>query len=183
MPCCCTHTRGGNRTQGAKHMVSLCHPYSHDPTFRRGTSELGRWHIEPSNQQMGNNGKNAKGTAVRPYSHAHLSVGRPSSGRRTSDQAKWHRCATRTPTLPPFGGTSGRATSSKVATKHTPVLPRPPFGGTSELRAACAWTEQTAPAVHARTPTPPPFGGGRPSYKATCTTGQQQPHRSDSRVG
>ena len=37
--------------------------------------------------------------------------------------------------------------------------------------------------VHARTPTPPPFGGGRPSYKSACTVGQGQTHDASEGVG
>ena len=124
MPYCCAHTRGGNRTQGAKQKAPLCHPYSHDPTFRRETSELGRWHIGPGSKQMSNKRYRCVPVLPRPT----FRWGRPSSGRHTSDQATRHQ------------------------------------------------------AVHARTPTPPPFGGGRPSYKATCTEGQRQRHERP-RVG
>ena len=61
-------------------------------------------------------------------------------------------------------------------TMHTPVLPRPPFGGTSKLGRRVQVQAKRHQTMHARTPTPPPFGGGRPSYKSACTVGQGQRH-------
>ena len=97
---------------------------------------------------------------------------------------------TRTPTIPPFGEkrpSSGGAHRAGAASKGqqwqckryrcVPVLPRPTFrwGRPSSGRHTSdqAKRRQT---VHARTPTPPPFGGGRPSYKSACTVGQGQTH-------
>ena len=120
-----------------------------------------------------------------PYCCAHTR-----GGRRGAKQ--WYRCA-----RPYFHAPTFRRRSSKLGrrahrtgatakaeatggTMHTPVLPRPHLSmGDVQAQGGVCRTEQKAPAVHARTPTPPPFGGGRPSYKATCTTGRADARRSD----
>ena len=115
-------TRKG-KTAGAKQWHRCARPYSHAPTCRRGSSELGR---------------------------------------------RAHRA-----------GAAAKAEATG-GTMHTPVLPRPHLSmGDVQAQGGVCRTEQKAPAVHARTPTPPPFGGGRPSYKATCTAGRAEARRSD----
>ena len=124
-----------------------------------------------------------------PYCCAHTRGG----GIEHRGRSKMTPLCTRTPTPPPVGGgvraqgggTSNRATSrgQQGGTKHTPVLPRPPFGGTSEHRAVCMDRAKRHQTVHARPPTAPPVGGARPSYKAACTVGQKQRHAASEGWG
>ena len=99
---------------------------------------------------------------------------------------------TRTPTAPPVGGarpSSGgahRAEQQANEQQTVPLCARTPVShlsvGTPKLGRHTSDQATRHQAVHARTPTPPPFGGGRPSYKATCTAGQRQRHERP-RVG
>ena len=116
--------KGGQSNPGGEAKGTVVHPYSHDPTFRRETSELGRC-TSGRAASKGQQWQCKRYRCVPVLPRPTFRWGRPSSGRHTSDQAKRHQT------------------------------------------------------VHARTPTPPPFGGGRPSYKATCTTGRADARRSD----
>ena len=89
------HTRGRKR-RGAKQRHRCARPYSHAPTCRRGSSELGRRAHRAGAAAKGRGNKVAPCT--RPYSHAHLSAGRPSSGRRAHRPSKRHQLCT--PELP-----------------------------------------------------------------------------------
>ena len=123
-----------------------------------------------------------------PYCCAHTREG----GERHRGRSIWRRCAPVLP-RPRLSAELVRAravhigpSSKQMGSKRyrcVPVLPRPTFrwGRPSSGRHTSDQATRHQ-AVHARTPTPPPFGGGRPSYKATCTEGQRQRHERP-RVG
>ena len=142
MPCCCTHTRGGgNRTQGGEAHGIVVPPVLPRPHLLAGDVRARAVAHRTEQPTEGNksNGKKAKGTAVRPYSHG-PACRRSSSelGRRTSDRAtsKWAAMAmqkaplcarTPTPHLSVERPSSGGAHRTKQnGTKLCmPELPRP----------------------------------------------------------
>ena len=86
-----------------------------------------------------------------PYCCAHTRGAIEHRGR-----SKRRRCATRTPTIPPFGekrpSSGGAHRAGQQANRQqckryrcVPVLPCPPFGGTPKLRAAHIGPSKTAP--------------------------------------